>query len=57
MAIQEIRPQNRREFMNKLIEPYDPKSGNPNQIFTEPYKAKSVILDLVKPEIVYGTVT
>jgi hypothetical protein len=39
MAIQEIRPQNRREFMNKLIEPYDPKSGNPNQIFSEPYKA------------------
>jgi hypothetical protein len=39
MAIQQIRPQNRREFMNKLIEPYDPKSGNPNEIFSEPYKA------------------
>lgn len=38
MSIQQIRPQNRREFMDKLIDPYDPKYGNPNEIFSEPYK-------------------
>jgi hypothetical protein len=39
MATQSTRPENRREFMNKLVVPYDPKYGNPNQIFSEPYKA------------------
>jgi hypothetical protein len=39
MSIQQIRPQNRREFMDKLVDPYDPKYGNPNEIFSEPYKA------------------
>lgn len=32
------RPENRREFMNKLVTPYDPTIGNPNDIFTEPLK-------------------
>jgi hypothetical protein len=40
--MQTTRPQNRREFMNTLVEPYDQLSrvstdaGNPNQIYTEP---------------------
>lgn len=38
MANQTVRPASRREFMNKLVEPYDPKSGNPNEIFSEPAK-------------------
>jgi hypothetical protein len=38
MANQVVRPKNRREFMNELVDPYDKKSGNPNQIFTEPQK-------------------
>lgn len=38
MANQTVRPASRREFMNKLVEPYDPKSGNPNEIFSEPTK-------------------
>jgi hypothetical protein len=38
MAEQTVRPQNRREFMDKLVKPYDPKLGNPNQIFSEPTK-------------------
>ena len=36
--IQTIRPQNRREFMNKLIIPYDQKVGNPNDVFSEEVK-------------------
>jgi hypothetical protein len=38
MAIQTVRPTNRQEFMDKLVEPYDPKYGNPNQVFSEPAK-------------------
>jgi hypothetical protein len=29
------RPENRREFMNKLVTPTDPTVGNPNQIYSE----------------------
>ena len=36
--IQTVRPENRREFMNKLVIPYDPKTGNPNSVFSEPTK-------------------
>ena len=39
MSIQTTRPQNRREFMNKLVIPYDERYPNTNEIFTEPYKA------------------
>lgn len=35
---QVIRPQNRAEFMNKLIEPYSQEYGNPNTVFSEPFK-------------------
>jgi len=39
MANQVVRPQNRREFMSKLIEPaYDPKYGVPEKPFSEPTK-------------------
>jgi len=38
MAIQIVRPTNRREFMDKLVEPYDKKSGDPNAVFSEPAK-------------------
>jgi len=38
MANQVVRPASRREFMDKLVEPYDPKYGNPNEIFSEPTK-------------------
>jgi hypothetical protein len=38
MAIQIVRPTNRKEFMDKLVEPYDPKYGNPNNVFSEPTK-------------------
>jgi hypothetical protein len=38
MANQVVRPTSRREFMDKLVEPYDPKYGNPNEIFSEPTK-------------------
>ena len=33
-----VRPQNRREFMDKLVVPADPQYGNPNLIFSEPFK-------------------
>ena len=33
-----VRPQNRREFMNKLIIPADRQYGNPNIIYSEPFK-------------------
>lgn len=29
------RPENRREFMNKLVMPTDPTVGNPNQVYSE----------------------
>lgn len=32
------RPENRVEFMNKLVIPYDQTVGNPNSVFSEPYK-------------------
>ena len=35
---QVTRPQNRKEFMNKLIVPYAPEYGNPNTVFSEPQK-------------------
>jgi len=35
---QQVRPQTRREFMNKLVNPYDPQYGNPNIVFSEPFK-------------------
>lgn len=37
-GIQTVRPTNRQEFMDKLIVPYDPKYGNPNDVFSEPAK-------------------
>lgn len=33
-----VRPQNRREFMDRLVIPKDPEYGNPNLIFSEPFK-------------------
>ena len=33
-----VRPQTRREFMDKLIIPSDPQYGNPNIVFSEPFK-------------------
>lgn len=38
MATQVVRPVNRTEFMNKLVDPYDPTQGNPNVVFSEPTK-------------------
>jgi len=38
MAIQTVRPINRKEFMNKLVEPYDLQVGNPNVVFSDPAK-------------------
>lgn len=38
-GVQQVRPQNRREFMDKLYVPTDPQYGNPNLTFTEPFKA------------------
>lgn len=35
---QQVRPQTRREFMNKLVKPVDPQYGNPNIIFSDPFK-------------------
>lgn len=35
---QVVRPENRREFMNKLIVPYDKSEGNKNNVFSEPTK-------------------
>lgn len=32
------RPENKIEFMNKLVKPYDETVGNPNNVFSEPYK-------------------
>lgn len=33
-----VRPLSRREFMDKLIIPKDPEYGNPNLIFSDPFK-------------------
>ncbi len=33
-----VRPETRREFMNKLIIPADKQYGNPNLVFSEPFK-------------------
>lgn len=39
MANQTVRPQNRREFMSKLLDPpYDPQYGKPEVPFSEPTK-------------------
>lgn len=35
---QQVRPQNRREFMDKMVVPSDPQYGNPNLTFSEPFK-------------------
>ena len=35
---QVVRPENRREFMNKLVVPYDQQVGNPNSVFSEETK-------------------
>jgi hypothetical protein len=37
-GIQQVRPQTRREFMDKLYVPTDPEYGNPNITFSEPFK-------------------
>lgn len=37
-GIQQVRPKNRREFMDKLSIPTDPHYGNPNITFSEPFK-------------------
>lgn len=36
--MQQVRPQNRQEFMNKLVVPYSQEYGNPNLIPSEPFK-------------------
>ena len=36
--MQGVRPTNRREFMDKLVNPYDKERGNPNIIHSEPFK-------------------
>jgi hypothetical protein len=37
-GIQQVRPQTRREFMDKLYIPTDPEYGNPNLTFSDPFK-------------------
>jgi len=39
MSIQNTRPQTKREFMTKLVMPYDERYPNTNEVFSEPYKA------------------
>lgn len=34
-----VRPENRREFMNKLVKPYSKEYGNPNEVFSQNAKA------------------
>jgi len=36
--MQQVRPQNRQEFMDKLVVPYSQEYGNPNLIPSEPFK-------------------
>lgn len=37
-GVQQVRPKNRKEFLDKLVVPQDPHYGNPNLIFSEPFK-------------------
>lgn len=37
-GVQQVRPINRKEFLDKLVVPQDPHYGNPNIIFSEPFK-------------------
>ena len=37
-GVQQVRPETRREFMDKLVVPYDPTYGNPNIIPSQPFK-------------------
>jgi len=37
-GLQQVRPETRREFMDKLVVPYDPAYGNPNIIPSQPFK-------------------
>ena len=37
-GVQQVRPRNRKEFLDKLVVPQDPHYGNPNIIFSEPFK-------------------
>lgn len=36
--MQQVRPENRREFMDKLVKPYSQEYGNPNFVYSEPFK-------------------
>jgi hypothetical protein len=38
MSNQTVRPTNRKEFMNKLVDPYDLKNYIPTEVFSEPTK-------------------
>jgi hypothetical protein len=38
MANQVVRPENRREFMSKLVDPYDPRYLPASEVFSEPTK-------------------
>jgi hypothetical protein len=38
MANQTVRPETRREFMSKLVDPYDPKYVPQTEVFSEPAK-------------------
>lgn len=37
-GLQQVRPRNRQEFLDKLVVPQDPHYGNPNLVFSEPFK-------------------
>ena len=37
-GLQQVRPRNRQEFLDKLVVPQDPQYGNPNLVFSEPFK-------------------
>jgi hypothetical protein len=37
-GLQQVRPKNRKEFLDKLVVPQDPHYGNPNLVFSEPFK-------------------
>jgi hypothetical protein len=38
MSNQTVRPTNRKEFMNKLVDSYDLKNYIPTEVFSEPTK-------------------
>ena len=38
-GVQQVRPETRREFMDKLVMSYDPIQGNPNIIPSQPFKS------------------